>query len=72
MVVFISENFSRQLPTRHGRKKCDLAGARDPRIAAHMRLVDGGADHFGVLEGVGVALASFGQPRNEIGDRRYA
>ena len=53
-------------------EKSFAANPGDPRIGAHMSFIDRGADHFGILEGVSVALASFGQPRHQIGDRRDA
>src|SRR5271165_3490943 len=52
----------------HRREKRDLHRTGNSRIGADMTLVDGGADHFGIFEGIGIALAALGQPSHQIGN----
>src|SRR3954468_14145044 len=56
----------------HRREERDLARTGDDGIRLHMRAVDCGADHLGVLERVGVLLAASGKPRDEFTDRAHA
>src|SRR5262245_49922197 len=53
--------------SRHRREEGDLARARYRGIGLDVGAVDGGADHLGTLEGVGVFLAAPAQPVDEIG-----
>src|SRR5450755_1075482 len=53
---------------RHRREKSDLACARDCRIRPDMDVIDRSADHLRLFEGVGMALAAFGQPGDQFGN----
>src|SRR6266699_4243921 len=48
----------RSLATRHGREKGNLAGARNHGIRFDVGVVDRGANHLWLLEGIGVSLAA--------------
>jgi len=57
------------LSAGHGRKKRDFRGGSDRGLRAHMGEIDGGADHFGVFEGVSIFFAARGQPHHQVADR---
>src|SRR6185312_8116472 len=56
----------------HRREEGDLAGAGDRGIGLHMGMVDRGADHLRLLEGVGISLVARRKPGHEIADRVHA
>src|SRR5271154_1239799 len=60
------------LAAGHRRKKGNLAGARDHRVGTHMAVIDGCADHLGILEGVSILLVALGEPRHQLADRRHS
>src|SRR3954451_11842464 len=55
-----------RLAAGHRRKERDLAGARDRGVRLHVGMVDRGADHLRLLEGVGVGFAPAGQPGDQL------
>src|SRR5881394_495900 len=55
----------------HRRKQCDFAGAGDRRLLPDVGMVDGGADHPGRLEGVGVFVAARRKPADQVTDRAH-
>src|SRR5580704_11757200 len=56
----------------HRREEGDLMGASDPGIGADVVAIDRGADHFRILEGVGITLAAPGEPGDQLADGRHA
>src|ERR1035438_3415083 len=61
-----------RLSAGHRREKSDLGGPLDWLPSLHVGAVDGGADHLGVLEGVGVVLAARTKPRHQFADRDHS
>src|SRR5689334_16371852 len=55
-----------RLAAGHRREECDLAGARDGGVRLDMGMVDRGADHLRLLEGVGIRLILAGQPGDQL------
>src|SRR5690606_7057417 len=58
--------------SRHGRKEADLACTGDRRLVNDMRVVYGGADDIGALEGVRVLGTARLEPPHELADSAYA
>ena len=56
----------------HWREKCDFARACNPRIGAHVALIDRATDYVRIFECIGIALTPVGEPRHQITDRRDA
>src|SRR6266566_1723299 len=56
----------------HRREKCDFARPCNPRIRAHVALVDRAAHDVWIFESIGVALALTCEPSYQIADRRDA
>ena len=54
----------------HRREEGDLARGPDPRIVAHMALVDGGADHLVARERIGEFGSARLEPGDQLGDGR--
>src|SRR5215475_11174234 len=52
----------------HRREERDLAGAGNRGIRLDMGVVDRGADHLRLLEGVGIGLAAARQPGDQFVD----
>src|SRR5579862_9238998 len=53
---------------RHRWKEGDLAGTGDSGVGSHVVAINRGANHFRILEGVGIFLAAARQPRHEVAD----
>src|SRR5262245_37749274 len=56
----------------HRREERDLARARYRRVRSDVGVVDRGADHLRLLEGIGIGLAAFRQPGDEIIDGAHS
>src|ERR1700722_16354889 len=56
----------------HRREEGDLARARDRGIGFDMGAIDGGADHLGVLEGMGILFAALAEPGDQVRHGRDA
>src|SRR5437868_2897649 len=59
------------LAAGHRREEGDLAGTGDSSVGFHMGMVDGGADHLRLVEGMGVGFVACGEPGDEIADRAH-
>src|SRR5438552_4596079 len=55
----------------HWREERDLAGAGYHGVRLDVGMVDRGADHLRLLEGIGIGLAAVRQPADQLIDRAH-